>query len=376
MRYFSNYDDLKFAEDPQPFNKYTYKEVLKYAIGANMYMPGTKEGVFEKLINNKFREIGAITLCCEDAIPEDQVENAEINIISILDKLYEKSIKEEDLMDRLPLIFIRVRNTEQFRGLAKKLNKNHVKILAGFNFPKFNSSNGNEYLNILHNLSTKYNEILYGMPILEDKSIIYKESRISELLKIKSIVGKYSKYILNIRVGGTDFSSLFGLRRSVRNSIWDIRLISDCLMDILNVFLREDFGAYEIGDEEIDEDKDTYINAGYVVSGPVWEYFSWDPNSPEIIGLKNELDLDIQNGFQGKTIIHPSQIDTVNKTYIVKYEEYVDAVNILNAIENKGGVFKSEGGNRMNEVNPHKNWAKKIVARAKIFGVADKKAVI
>ena len=30
----------------------------------------------------------------------------------------------------------------------------------------------------------------------------------------------------------------------------------------------------EIGDEEIDEDKDTYINAGYVVSGPVWEYFS------------------------------------------------------------------------------------------------------
>ena len=30
----------------------------------------------------------------------------------------------------------------------------------------------------------------------------------------------------------------------------------------------------------------------------------------------------------------------------------------------------------MNEVNPHKNWAKKIVARAKIFGVADKEAVI
>ena len=57
-------------------------------------------------------------------------------------------------------------------------------------------------------------------------------------------------------------------------------------------------------------------------------------------------------------------------------QEYIDAVNILNAIENKGGVFKSEGGNRMNEVNPHKNWAKKIVARAKIFGVADKEAVI
>ena len=353
MKYFNNYDHLKFYEDPQPFNKYTYKEVLKYAIGANMYMPGTKEDIFEKLINNKFREIGAITLCCEDAIPEDKVEEAEINILNVLTKLYEKSLKEEDLINKLPLIFIRVRNIEQFKALAKRLTKNHVKMLAGFNFPKFNSINGNEYFSILDKLSQKYDEILYGMPILEDKRVIYQESRIKELTDIKELLKDYSKYVLNIRVGGTDFSSIYGLRRSVHNTIWDIRAISNCLIDILNIFLRED--------------------ENYVVSGPVWEYFSWKEDSPELMGLKKELDLDIQNGFQGKTIIHPSQIDVVNKSYIVNYYEYMDAKNIL---ESQGGVFKGEEGNRMNEVNPHRNWAYKIMAKAKIFGVTDKEAGI
>lgn len=353
MRYFNHYDNLKFFKDPIAFNKYTNKNILKYAIGANMYMPAIKEGIFEKLIENKFREIGAITLCCEDAIPEEKVKDAEINIINILNNLYDKSTKDKNLINKLPLIFIRVRNVEQFKALSNKLNNNHLTMLTGFNFPKFNSDNGESYFEVLKSLSKKYDEILYGMPILEDKKVIYQESRIVELKKIQTILHNFSEYVLNVRVGGTDFSSIFGLRRSVNNTVYDIKVVSDCLIDILNIFARED------------ED--------YVVSGPVWEYFSWDLESNEILGLKNELDLDIQNGFQGKTIIHPSQIDTVNKSYIVNYFEYQDAINILNAT---GGVFKSEENNRMNEVNPHKNWAKKIVAKAEIFGVYDKQAQI
>ena len=88
----------------------------------------------------------------------------------------------------------------------------------------------------------------------------------------------------------------------------------------------------------------------------------------DIASLKNELDLDIQNGFHGKTVIHPSQIDVVNKAYVIKFEEWQDANNILNA---KGGVFAGYKGNRMNEVNPHRSWAKKILAKAEIFGVAN-----
>lgn len=347
MKYFENRNNLYFYKDPQYFNKYTDKNILKYAIGANMYMPGTQSNVFDKLIENKFQDIGAITLCCEDAIAEEDLEAAEENILNILDELYVQSLEDNTLIDRLPLIFIRVRNCDQFKSFADRLRKEQLQMLTGFNFPKFNSITGNIYFSILKDLSKKHNELLYGMPIIEDKKVIYKESRIGELKTIQDILGQYSTYVLNVRVGGTDFSSLFGLRRSVNNTIYDLKVVNDCLTDILNVFLRND---------------------EYVVSGPVWEYFSWNEDSDEIQGLIRELKLDIQNGFQGKTIIHPSQINVVNHEYIVDYAEYQDAINIINK---DGGVFKSENGNRMNEAAPHKNWAQKIIARAHVFGVYD-----
>lgn len=351
MRYFNNMDDLLFYKNPNSFNKYTDKEVLKFAIGANMYMPGTKTDVFDKLINNKFQEVGAITLCLEDAIAPEDVAAAEKNVLRILSNLAKRCEQEPALMDELPLIFIRVRNWEEFAELANRFTKEQLTMLCGFNFPKFNPDNGAMYFSILENLSTTHNEVLYGMPILEDDTIIYKETRFESLEKIQKILDEYHRYVLNIRVGGTDFSSLYGLRRNKHTTIYQVQVVQDCLLDILNFFLRS--------------------QKGYVVSGPVWEFFSWDKDSVENQNLRKELQLDIQNGFQGKTIIHPSQINIVNRAYAVDYYEYMDAISILGA---SGGVFKSACGHRMNEVKPHTNWAKKVVAKAEVFGVLDKTA--
>lgn len=351
MQYFNSVNNLMFYKNPTSFTKHTDKNILKYAIGANMYMPGTQENILEKLMKNQFQEIGAITLCLEDAIAEEKLEEAENNVVNILHKLYEEIQKDIRMEERLPLIFVRVRSVTQFEKFLEKLGKEELSVLAGFNFPKFNSQNGRGYFGLLKALSEKYDEILYGMPILEDKTLIYKEARFEELRRIQNIFDEYADYLLNIRVGATDFSSLFGLRRTKETTIYDIRVIADCLIDILNFFLRS--------------------NKDYVISGPVWEYFSWDECAIENQTLKRELALDIQNGFQGKTIIHPSQINIVNKAYIVDYSDYIDACNILNA---DGGVFKSVSGDRMNEVKPHRTWAKRILSRATIFGVSDKTA--
>lgn len=181
MKYFSNIDDLLFYKSPVVFNKKTPKDTLKYAIGANMYMPGTQTNLFEKLVGNKFRELGAITLCLEDAIPESDLEKAEDNILQLLENIHKKcEEKDGDFEDLLPLLFIRVRNPKQFKQFAAKLKKVHLSLLCGFNFPKFNSVNGDSYFEILENLATSHNEILYGMPILEDERIIYKETRFDE----------------------------------------------------------------------------------------------------------------------------------------------------------------------------------------------------
>jgi len=48
-------------------------------------------------------------------------------------------------------------------------------------------------------------------------------------------------------------------------------------------------------------------------------------------------------------------------------EEFDDSVQIMHS---NGGVFRGSN-NKMNETNPHKNWAKKTILRAKAYGVIE-----
>ena len=334
-----------------------------------MYMPGTKD-FSKKIINEEIPGMTSIVFCFEDACPECMVETAENNVLHILDSLNDAIEKNKLSYEELPLIFCRVRNIQQFKNFASKLTKNQVKLLAGINFPKFGTSNGQEYMSYLLELNRKFDEIIYGMPIIETSEVAFKESRITELMGIKKIVDTYRDIILQIRVGATDFSSCFGVRRGVDYSIYDILTVREILSDIINVFGR---------------------NNDYVISGPVWEYFraskqmmfdelpSYDIEdcifkripivNSEIDGLLREVILDKANGFVGRTIIHPSHIRYVNAMQAVTKEEYEDAINILR--NKNGGVFKGEKGNKMNEVKPHTNWAMKIYMKARAYGVID-----
>jgi citrate lyase beta subunit len=193
---------------------------------------------------------------------------------------------------------------------------------------------------------------------LESNHIIYKENRVNELTSLSQIFSEYKDMILNIRIGGTDFSKYFGLRRQKQHTIYDLCTVRDCISDILNFFVRED--------------------RDFIVSAPVWEYFSPHASSPFELsrvfcdsakGLINELILDKANGLIGKTVIHPSHIDIVHSLYVVEYEEYIDAQSILASDESITGAFKSDFSNKMNETKPHINWAKKIIKRSQIYGV-------
>ncbi|MBE6055003.1 MAG: hypothetical protein E7212_14095 [Clostridium sartagoforme] len=352
MRHLKNINKEKFYKEPMEFNKYSNRSLLEYAIGSNLYMNALMD-FYNKIKLRKIRDITTITICFEDSINEGDVNKGEINVLKSLDSLIADIEKEEINEDLIPLIFIRVRNIKQFINLSSKLSKEQLKLICGFIFPKFNKINGLLYLDHLERINKEYGDKVYGMPILESEEIIFKEKRIEEILYIKELIDKYKSLILNIRVGGTDFSSKFSLRRNVSNSIYEIGVINDCLADIVNVF-----GRYK------DE---------YVISAPVWEYFSEDIKSKETLGLIREIKLDKANGFCGKTIIHPCQGIYVNSMYSVEYEDYIDALNILSAKESVGGVFKGYSNNKMNEISPHYNWARKICSRANAYGVLDNK---
>ena len=358
--------NFAFLVEPESFNKYTDRELLQYCLGATMYMPGFKNFT-PKILNHSMPGLTTMVLCFEDACPEEKVPEAMENVHYLLATVTEAVESGKLNPDYVPLIFVRVRNLTQFKAFGEKLTKQEVKSLCGINFPKFNAENGYAYFAYLQDLNDRFGEVLYGMPIIEDPEVAYKESRIPELLGIRKILDKYKNLVLQVRVGGTDFSSVFGVRRGVDYSLYDIMTVRECLSDIVNVCGR---------------------NNDYVISGPVWEYFRAPKErmfeqlpehgfedylirrkpliNNEIDGLLREVILDKANGFVGRTVIHPTHIKFVNALMAVTKEEYDDACMILGTT---GGVVKGAGGNKMNEIKPHTNWAQKIYNRARAFGV-------
>ena len=269
---------------------------------------------------------------------------------STLSKL-SKAIEENTLsVNNLPLIFIRVRNPEQLRTLNNTLSQEQLGIITGFNFPKFDSSNVAEYIRAFNELQHKSLTKLYFNPILESKAIMYKQNRIEELAYIQRKLSGFSDHILNIRVGATDFCNIFGIRRKMNQTIYDINVVADCFADIVNFFGKN-----------------------YVISGPVWEYFnSQGEDGLWKTGLEKELSLDKLNGFFGKTSIHPMQLPVIAESNIIDEEDYNDAMSIMGMSTGLIGVAKGSAGNKMNEVKTHSNWARKVLAIASVYGIKKK----
>ena len=365
MRHHSYNPDFNFVKAPVEFNKYTDRDTLQYCLGATLYMPGTKD-IKDKVVNHQL-DVTSLVMCCEDAIKEEDLPIAEQNILDHMDFFADKIAAGELTHDDIPLIFVRVRNVHHFKEFAQRITAKQASVLTGFNFPKFDTKNALETLRTLVEVNSRLGVVLYGMPILEGEEVAFRELRNKELLLLRNILEPYKDLILNIRVGGTDMSSLFGVRRGINSTVYDIMPVRDALSDVLNFFNRYN---------------------DYCVSAAVWEYFRAykddDINdvikrnfrnalikgdeivNPAIDGLLKEVLIDRANGFVGKTIIHPTHARFVNAMFAVVEEEYHDAVQILHT---SGGVVKSEHGDKMNEIGPHRRWAEKIAKRADIYGV-------
>lgn len=356
---YSSFNDINYFKEPEVnFNKNTPKEILQYCVGSLLYTPATNKKIANKILNKEIPHLKAIALCLEDAIGSGQVAEAEKQVketLSVLDG--NKNFLEGDL----PLIFIRVREPQQMWRLYRKCGS-LLELITGFLIPKFNKDNMQDYIENFHKVKEKMETPLYILPIIESTNAIYIQKRIDNLLQIREGLDLIKDEVLNVRVGGADFSNIFGIRRKMSDTIWDVRVVSNCLADIINMFSKD-----------------------YVVSGAVWEYFDsgklnygYDISTGVQIqlvdyawkiGLKKELYLDRLNGMIGKTCIHPKQLEWVQKSLIVNREDYEDATQIVNASVSEYGVLNGHG--KMNELRTHINWAKKIIKLASIYGVKE-----
>lgn len=316
--------------------------LLKYRVGALFYVPALNKTAVDKIIQHKFDRLTSCCFCLEDSIQDSALAEAENILLDTLTKI------QNEMDDDLPNIFIRVRNPGHLLHIHKKFESVHS-VITGYNLPKFDLNNAEDYASIIKNINTG-EKVFYVMPILESRMIADICTRTGTLQKIKEIIDTMHDYVLNIRLGGNDFCNLYGLRRNVNQTIYDIGVIRDIITDIINVFSFD-----------------------YVVSGPVWEYFGkktddgW-ADGPWKEGLNRELALDRLNGIIGKTAIHPSQLPIIYDSLRVTKEDYEDACRILNW---KPDGFAVEKGatSRMNEVKCHRKWAKRIKALGDIYGV-------
>lgn len=316
--------------------------VIYYSVGALMYCPANNRGIVKKLVDNAFGEKFSLAFCLEDTINDNKVEEAEEILVNTIKKLYE--VKTElGINFYLPKIFIRVRRPDQIEDLMERFGDART-IITGFNTPKFDESNADDYISAVKEINSKFDGTYYIMPILESPAMVDLRTRYDFLYSMKEKLDTIEELVLNVRVGGNDLSNVFGLRRHSFETVYDIKPVANILTDILTVFSKD-----------------------YVVSGAVWEYYNgenWD------LGLVHEVQKDITAGFIGKTVIHPKQIDVINKASRVLKEDYEDAIAILSWSDDADSMVKGSNlKSRMNEYKTHFNWASKIKYLAEYYGI-------
>lgn len=315
-------------------------DISPYAVGALLYAPANQQNLARRVISGNIPSPYSLALCLEDSISDAAVPQAEEQVLYTLEDI---AAAKADFYH--PLVFIRVRDPKQIESLYTRLHAGRA-VLTGFIAPKCTVENAPDYLSAVARVNRRQDKPLYLMPILESPDLAEPDQRPARLRQLKTLFDAQRDQILNVRVGGNDFCHLFGLRRRVDESIHEIGCVAHILTDILACFSRD-----------------------YVVSGPVWEYFS-DARDDWRRGMLRETKRDFLNGFIGKTVIHPNQIPVVNEVLRVRREDYDDARQILNMASNtRVLVVKSAAGGRMNEYKTHTRWAHKICTLAEIYGV-------
>lgn len=374
MRHFDSFSAEALAEvfmhEPVEFTKDSPKELLSSSLGATIYTPAVRDDLLNDLRKMRSKDATSVVVCLEDSIPDERVEEAEQKLHKLLLQL-----NELPNMEDLPLVFVRPRTPEHLWQIAQQ-NEGLMHSLTGFVFPKFDDLNSvaSNFVLALQTINTVNKTNLYYMPVIESPSIIYRETREAALNGISHVIARSRDELLAVRIGATDMSSPYGLRRSRDFTVYDVHVVSSAIADIVNVLGRSE-------DENI-------------ITGAVWEHFNpaertFKPMLREALfnkdrDLRNklltegydtfirEIQLDKINGITGKTVIYPSHIALVHSLLVVSHEEYSDAEVVLKDDNSGGGAYASEYRNKMNEVKPHTAWARKIMNRAKMFGVSNK----
>lgn len=373
MRHFAALDDQAslFTRPPEDITRDSDQALRAVALGATLYVPGIRPDLVRDVHKQASLGAGSLVLCLEDSVADDELPRAEDNVAEALERLAADAGSTS-----LPQLFLRVRSPEHLERFAARVGPTGLDALSGVVFPKFTGTDGTgaRYFAVLDQVNATRSDSrrLTAMPILESPALMHRETRARTLTGIRELLDEHRRDVLAVRIGATDLSSVFGLRRPSDLTVYDVHVLASVIGDVVNVFGRAD--------------------GGFVVAGPVWEHY---PSSDRVFrtqlrttpfeeagdlalrrrllldgfdALLREVTLDRANGLIGKTVIHPRHVPLVHAMSVVTHEEFSDASDVL--ATGAGGVAASRYGNKMNEMKPHHAWAELTMLRARAFGVA------
>lgn len=367
MQHFSHLDDDVRARlfDRPPADVSADSDVVDraLALGATLYAPATRTDLADTVRRRAADGVRSMVLDLEDAVADHDLDGARRRVVDAV----------RDLAGDPPdaAVFVRVRTIDDMHRVCDGI-VGAATSLAGFVLPKFRPAVGDEFLTAVSERAADLGVPFGVMPVVETPEVVHRETRDEELSDIREVLGRHRDRVLAVRIGATDMSGLFGIRRDRDLTIYDVRVVADTIAAVVNHLGRTD-------------------GTGFVVTGPVWEYFADHERlfrpllrqtpfaehdavrfrthlvSRDIDGLLREVALDRANGLHGKTVIHPTHVAAVHALSVVTREEYRDACDV--AAASGGGVRASDYRNKMNESGPHRTWAERTLRRAHVFGV-------
>lgn len=312
-----------------------------YQLGASLYMPATRQDIWQVITRDKLPTINSIIICLEDAVSHNDVELALERLKALLhtwathiDSINDPA-KQTDLLSKQqaehptrPLVFVRPRNPVMLQQLADYA---HIDLIDGFVMPKVDMCSLSNWRMACQNLSA--NHLL--MPTLETAALFNPHHNQELAIGFKEA---FTQPVFALRIGGNDLFATLRLRRPKNSIVYDTP-IGTLAYQLLGCFVPH----------------------GFYLTAPVFEYL----DQPTL--FMQELTNDVSLGLVGKTVIHPSQIALVQQAYRVPSSILDEAQAILHT-EAKA-VFKYN--NTMLEPATHRAWATEIVNRAEVFGKVD-----
>ena len=305
-----------------------------YQLGASLYMPATRQDIWQVIKRDKLPTINSIIICIEDAVSHDDVELALQRLQELLntwaahiDSINDPSTPQNNKQEQptRPLVFVRPRNPMMLQKLA---HYKHIELLDGFVMPKVDMCSLSNWRMACQNLST--DQLL--MPTLETAALFNPHHNQELAIGFKEA---FSQPVFALRIGGNDLFAALRLRRPKNSNVYDTP-IGTLAYQLLGCFVPH----------------------GFYLTAPVFEYL----DQPTL--FMQELTRDVSLGLVGKTVIHPNQIALVQQAYCVPASTLDEAQAILHS-EAKA-VFKYN--NTMLEPATHRAWATEIINRAKVFG--------